>query len=310
MKTGSLVLWCLCAASLPAAYADAPASSTAAVSALQQGESSVQGSRDKDGCTLTHVTTTRFTPVGVDGHRNPDSLNLILRETFEQGDSDCSEQSDGKVTVQAMSYDPDFKDPKPLWSFTSQGWDGTAEPDGHWALYRVTMPGCCGGSDTDTYFSLWDGKRLFASTGTILSIYLSGSRTLRFVGLMDNAASMSFPEASGGAEDAVGVLSLSSDKEAGDTLVIHGHKGEGYHYADLQFLMHGKHQGGNELDLNTKGAVDDPKQVTGFSIRGKLECECDRPVLVFEVPVVDGHFSLKGAKASDPAVGFSLSPTP
>lgn len=280
------------------ARADAPA-------ALQQATSSVQGYRDKAGCTITRASNTRYTPVGVNGYRNPGSLNLILQETFEQGDSDCVEAVDGKITVQATSYDPDFKEAKLLWSFSSEGWLGESEPDGHWSLYRVRMPGCCGSSDTDSYFSLWNGKHLFLGTGPILSLSVPNSGdVLRFFGLLDNAASMSFKEAAG-ADDAIAVLYLASDREPGETLVLHGHKGDAYHYSDLVFVVNGKPQTDRELDLWTANKSKDPKSITGFSIRGKLECECDRQLLTFEVPVVDGHLNLKGAKSSDPAVRFT-----
>jgi len=287
------------------AYAEAPAT-PASTSMLQQATSTVAGHRDKGGCTITHANNTRFTPIGVDGHRNPDSLNLVLKETLEQGDSDCSESVDGKITVQATAYDADFKNPKPLWSFSTQGWEGLAEPDGHWSLYRVRMPGCCGASDTDSYFSLWNGKPLFLATGPILSVYVQGPGTLRFVSVLDNAASMSFKQASRGAEDAVAVVYLASDKDAGEAVVLHGHKGDGYHYAGLEFLLQGKPQQDSELDLQSKDKTQDPKVVTGFSIHGKLECECDRPDLVFEIPVVGGHMDLKDAKASDSGVTFSV----
>jgi len=272
---------------------------------LQQATSTVQGHRDKQGCTITHASKTRFTPVGVDGHRNPDSLNLVLKETFEQGDTDCAESVDGKVTVQATEYDADFKNPKSLWSFSTRGWEGESGPDGHWSLYRVRMPGCCGASDTDSYFSLWNGKHLFLTTGPILSVYVQGPGTLRFVSLLDNAASMSFKQASSGAEDAIAVVYLASDKDAGETVVLHGHKGDAYHYAGMEFLMQGKPQPDSELDLQSKDKIPDPKAVTGFSIHGKLECECDRPDLTFEIPVIAGHMDVKDAKASDSGVTFS-----
>ena len=288
------------------AYGAAPAA-PASLPALQQAGSSVQGYRDQDGCTHTHAVNTRFTPVGVDGHRNPDSLNLVLRETFDQGDSDCTESMQGKVTVAATQYSADFKDPKPLWTFSHEGWEGLAEPDGHWSLYRVRMPGCCGGSDTDSYFSLWNGKHLLDATGPLLSVYVEGPGTLRFVGLMDNAASTGFKEATGGADDAVAVVSFGSDKQPAESVVLHGRKDEGYHYAGLEFLVHGKPQQDSELDLRPKGKTEDPKTLGGFSIHGKLECECDKPPLVFEIPVVDGHLDFKDAKATDAAVSFSAS---
>lgn len=287
-----------------AAQAAAP-TVTASAPVLQQATSSVQGYRDKDGCTITHAVNTRFTPIGVDGHRNPDSLNLVLKETFDQGDSDCTESVQGKVTVAATVYDKDFKDPKVLWSFTHEGWTGESEPDGHWSLYRVRTPGCCGGSDTDSYFSLWNGKHLFDATGPLLSVYVEGPGTLRFVGLMDNAASTGFKDASAGADDALAVVSFGSDKDTAETVVLHGHKDEGYHYAALEFLVQGKPVQDSELDLRSKSKTEDPKLMGGFSIHGKLECECDKPPLIFEIPVVAGHMDLKGAKATDSAVRFS-----
>ena len=299
----SLVLFSLvgAAASVQAAAPAAPASAPV----LQHAESTVQAYRDKDGCTHTHAVNTRFSPVGVDGYRNPDSLNLVLKETFDQGDSDCSESVQGKVTVDATAYDADFKDPRPLWSFSHEGWEGMAEPDGHWSLYRVRMPGCCGGSDTDSYFSLWNGKHLFDATGPLLSIYVEGPGTLRFVGLMDNAASSGFKQAVGSVDDALAVVAFGSDKDPAETVVLRGHKDEGYHYAALEFLVQGKPLQDSELDLHSKNKTEDPKLMNGFSIHGKLECECDKPPLIFEIPVVDGHLDVKGAKATDAAVTFA-----
>jgi hypothetical protein len=312
MKMHTVALSCVLVGFSQAAYcATDTASAAPAPNTVQHAESSIAATRDKDGCTITRATNSRFSPVGVDSYRNADSLNLVLHETFERGDNDCMEQVQGKVSVEATVYDKDFKDPKVLWSFSSEGWEGGAEPEGHWSLYGVTMPGCCGSSDTDTYFSLWNGKRLFSSTGPILSLEVPNSGgLLRFVGLMDNAASMSFDKESGGADDAIGVLYFSSDREPGETLVLHGRKGDAYHYAGLRFVLRGKAQAGSELDLWSANKSKDPKSITGFSIRGKLECECDRPILSFEVPVVDGHLDAKSAKASDKTVSFSAGPTP
>ena len=247
------------------AYGAAQVEPTSApsLSTVQRAESTVAVIRDKDGCTITHASNSRFSPVGVDSYRNADSLNLILHETFERGDNDCLEQVQGKVTVDAMVYDRDFKNPKPLWSFSTEGWEGGPEPEGHW----------------------------------------------RFVGLLDNAASMSFSQESGGADDAIGVLYFASDREPGETLVLHGHKGDAYHYADLKFVMRGKVQKDRQLDLWSADKSKDPKSITGFSIRGALECECDRPLLTFEVPVVDGHLSAAGAKSADKDVTFSAGPS-
>jgi hypothetical protein len=312
MKMHILTLSCaLLAFAQAATCATDTANPAPALSTVQRAESSVAVARDKDGCTITHTTNSRFSPVGVDSYRNTDSLNLILHETFERGDDDCMEQVQGKVSVEATVYDKDFGNAKPLWSFSTEGWEGGPEPEGHWSLYGVTMPGCCGASDTDTYFSLWNGKRLFSSTGPILSLEVPNSGgLLRFVGLLDNAASMSFKQESGGAEDALAVLYFASDREPGETLVLHGRKGDAYHYADLRFVLRGKAQAGSQLDLWSANKSKDPKSITGFSIRGKLECECDAPLLSFEVPVVDGHLSVKDAKSSDKDVSFSAGSPP
>ncbi len=310
MKTRLLMLSCLLFGVSPAGYSDPAPSVAPALSTVQRAESTVAVTRDKDGCTITHASNSRFSPVGVDSYRNSDSLNLILHETFERGDNDCLEQVQGKITVDATVYDRDFKNPRPLWSFTTEGWEGGPQPEGHWSLYGVTMPGCCGASDTDSYFSLWTGKRLFESTGPILSLEVPNSGgVLRFVGLLDNAASMSFRQESGGSDDAIGVLYLASDREPGETLVLHGHKGDAYHYADLKFVIRGKTQKDRQLDLWSADKSKDPKSITGFSIRGALECECDRALLTFEVPVVDGHLDVVGAKSNDKDVSFSAGPS-
>jgi hypothetical protein len=310
MKTRLLILSCMLLGYASAGYADPAATAAPALSTVQKAESTIAVTRDKDGCTITHSSNSRFSPVGVDSYRNTDSLNLVLHETVERDDNDCLEQAQGKISVEATLYDRDFRNPKALWSFSTEGWEGGPEPEGHWSLYGVTMPGCCGSSDTDTYFSLWTGKRLFASTGPILSLEVPNSGgVLRFVGLLDDAASMSFKQESGGVDDAIAVLYFVSDREPGEKLVLRGHKGDAYHYADLQFVLRGKPQKDRQLDLWSADKSKDPKSITGFSIRGTLECECDRPLLSFEVPVVDGHLNLKGAKSSDKGVSFSADPT-
>jgi len=50
-------------------------------------------------------------------------------------------------------------------------------------------------------------------------------------------------------------------------VVLHGHKGDGYHYAGLEFLLQGKPQQDSELDLQSKDKTQDPKSflVTGAS---------------------------------------------
>lgn len=78
MKLRSTALSFLLTGMAASAYGAAPAV-PASVPVLQQTASSVQGYRDKDGYTITHAVNTRFTPIGVDGHRNADSLNLVLK---------------------------------------------------------------------------------------------------------------------------------------------------------------------------------------------------------------------------------------
>ena len=47
--------------------------------------------------------------------------------------------------------------------------------------------------------------------------------------------------------------------------------------------------------------------LSGFSIHGKPECECDKPPLVFEIPEMAGDPDIKAAKGTVSAVKFSAS---
>lgn len=281
----------------------------AQVGAEQSGESSIHVSKTKDGCWNTDVTDVRFTPTTVsDGMR---SMKLVLRSTFEQHEADCRDAIDGKVSVEATAYDDDFKTGTKLWSISTPGWTGeeSSDPDGQ--FYKVSMPGCCGSSDTDIYFSLLNGKRLLIATEPLLDIHLIQGDFIKgnmFVALQDNTSSLQGGfTATADSKDVIAVVSMASDQQPGESVVIH-REGDYCHPNDLMLTVDGKVAPRASVDQDLFHSASAPKAGHGLFVRGKLDCLSNgggEYIVDFEIPIVGGHLAASGAKSKDPKVGFS-----
>lgn len=266
-----------------------------------RGESSVHAYRSKDGCGTTISKTVRFTPTrtSVAGK----DVNLILRETIEQHDQDCHEGVDGKITVDAIAYDDDYKAGKSIWSLSTQGWAADIYTDAG-DFYRVFMPGCCGSSDTYVYFSLENGKHLLDATGPLMKVqlsegdYVAGNRS---VAVMDNASSLAQRFADdAGTKDAIAVVYMGLGEEAAESIVVHRTSDDECNLNEIVLIVDGKEQPGDSV-LKVRFLSPD----SGIFIRGKLDCVNDTGELTFDVPIMEGHLSAVGAKSSDAKVKFS-----
>ncbi len=212
------------------------------------GQSSVKAFRSQSGCLVTQASNVRFEPVAVHPHVYGDKIDLILKETTEQDLADCLEGVKGTVTVEASTFDQDLKTVTKAWAFTSTGWEGLAEPEGYSNLYRVHLPGCCGSSDVDSYFSLVNGSFLFKSTVPILALSVPNSGIERYVALDDNNMADGDPGIPDNS-DVIGILSYGSDESAPQRILIHGKKGDFYNASDLTLVIDGKPAKDKAIDL-------------------------------------------------------------
>lgn len=281
--------------------AEPPAKASTGV--MEQGQSSIHAYQDKSGCRHTETKNLRFTPTDI--YEGTKRTKLILRETFERSDQDCSEAFSGKVTVEATAYDDAYEHGKPLWSLSTVGWGGDLYEDAGDSFYKVTMPGCCGSSDTDVYFSLHDGKQLFEATEPPMKLQLThGDAITRdvFVTVEDNSTSLQDAfKATAGSDSALAILYMGSDRQPAGSIVIQGAKGTDCHSDDLSLIVDGK-----ALDEKNVDETRFESATAGLFVEGKLDCIGDKEeTLSFDIPIVKGHLSTAGAKSSDPKITFS-----
>lgn len=305
-----LIYFCLLLASM-SIMADEPTSPEAG--SRQQGESSIRAYARKDGCGVLDATNVRFSPTSVgDGAR---SIRLILRETFEQHQLNCTDGGLGKVSVEATAYGDDYKKGTKLWSFSTEGWTGEEYNDSGGQFYKVSMFGCCAASNTDVYFSLLNGKQLFASTLPLFQIDLVKGDAIVgqvFVGMQDNMSSLDkgFADAAG-SKDAIAVLYMGSDTEPAESIVVHRTADDACHSDTLKLMVDGKpaRQGyietRHELDQLRFRSEDAPKTGLGVFLEGGLSCLDHDNDLIFDIPIVGGHLDALDAKSADPKLTFT-----
>jgi len=167
------------------------------------------------------------------------------------------------------------------------------------------MPGCCGASDTDVYFSLYDGKPLFQGTGPLMMVRLSQGDVIKrdlFAAIEDNDASLQDAfKAAAGSDAALAIVYMGSDRDPADRIVIDRAKGDDCHSDELSLVVAGKASDNKTVDEALFDSAD-----TGIFVEGKLDCEGDKEnIITFDVPIVKGHLSATGAKSSDGKVTFA-----
>lgn len=125
----------------------------------------------------------------------------LISQQFELGSGCFEGYNPAKITVTAKPIDITSGKivEKSIWSFTTEGVTGEiTQPHGS-QLYQVEIPGCCETKNTTRYFSLYTGKLLASSTGSLLGItfeglFDSGSHVYlsRIVAVEDNLASLPY----------------------------------------------------------------------------------------------------------------------
>jgi hypothetical protein len=243
----------------------------------REATSSAESRTEKDGRRIRHTVNRRFTFADAYRERTK-AVRMLLAETFDRRLDSGAEGERSTVAVEAYS---ESGSGAALWSFRTEGASGAPSDDN---LYRVTRPGCCGAQDLSVYFSLLDGRELFAGDSPILSIEVPNSPLRRFAAYHDLMAATPVPHSKDDPR-VIGTLSWGSDREPARRILVltdAAHPNEDLAAKKVTLVA-----GGNEIDdrswtLWSADKSSDPSKIGGFSIRVTSFTE---PDLLFEIPV-------------------------
>ena len=138
--------------------------STVRGSGSREGVSRFAFGKDASGCPSTTVSNTRFLLLQDTG-----SAGKVLRETIRTEHCLTAESTQGKIEITAWRSNSASSAP-PLFSFHASAQEGQIDGE----FYRTTEHGCCGPVDLRRYFSLENGREVFASSGPLLRIKIAG----------------------------------------------------------------------------------------------------------------------------------------
>jgi hypothetical protein len=133
-------------------------------SSVHGGASRFAFAKDASGCPTSHITNTRFVFLQDTG-----LTGKVLRETIQTDHCLTAEATNGEIRVTAWRTDRARFAP-PIFSFHASAQEGGVEDE----FYRTVERGCCGPGDLSRYFSLENGRELFASSGPVLRIKIAG----------------------------------------------------------------------------------------------------------------------------------------
>jgi hypothetical protein len=204
----------LAATVIPAASQDAKTFEKSAVS-------TVRTHTDKEGNPIIHIVNRRFTMVQLfNGGENPDGL--LLLEEFDTERNLHAEGQKGTVRVEA-GLGTEVNPSKPVWTLTQEGDTGdVSEP-----FYKVTRYGCCSALNTDIYFNLRTGRKVFTSTTELgkITVPNAGDAFNRFISFRSLSGSIRLPEFDAD-HRVVGVIEYGSETEVLSRIVVRVKTGE------------------------------------------------------------------------------------
>jgi len=262
----------------------------------REAASSAETWKEKDGRRITHTVNRRFTFATTSPERFR-KVDLLLAETFDRTLDSGAEGEKSKVTVEATRAGD--ASGKPFWKIASEGSSGEPTEEN---LYRVTRPGCCGAQDLSVYFSLINGKELFASDAPILKLEAPNTSFRRFVAYHDRMAASPIPEASNH-KGVVGVIEYGNDREGASRLYVLADKPEppeNFAAKKLSIVANGKEAEQDRFDVWAADKSPDTAKIGGFSIRVRAYSD---PEVLFEIPVEGDRLVPEKAK---PAKGIRL----
>jgi hypothetical protein len=186
---------------------------------VRTATSTISSGRDKDGNPVIITTNRRFSHTQVLPTRtleNPKNFWMILLEEFR---SEWSPGVEGKkATVSIDGWAGPLTNPsKKIWSIHTEGDKGEVYDN----FYKVTRYGCCGSLDTQIWFSLIDGKKVFTSNIDPVQVAVPNSSAglARYFAWHSNEASISPTEVQT-VKDLKGVLQYGSERQVSRRLLV------------------------------------------------------------------------------------------
>lgn len=183
--------------------------------------STITTRNDKERGVVVEITNRRF----AFAHYYPDKLGadeqfptILLLEEFTSERSLSSEGQEGKVKIEAWTG-KDASASNRIWTISHTGDEGEIRD----RFYKVTRWGCCDADNTDFYFNLITGQKVFASTADLFQIEVPNtSRAFdRYVGF--HSAYASVPSVEGEKDQSViGVIQYSSETKTLARIVLRG----------------------------------------------------------------------------------------
>jgi hypothetical protein len=155
-------------------------------------------------------------------------------------------------------------------------------------IYRVDMPGCCGANLTSKFFSLFSGKLVASSTGSMLKIYSTRDHDVRYVSVEDKIASS--PQAG---PEAMATIFIGDSEAALETLKISSATSFGKEDWWL-----------SELAFKGREASTAHLVFTDFSeaiIHVELHCRCEAEALRIDIPLSRDGFDEHRATVAGPS---------
>ncbi len=225
--------------------------------------STVKTETDKDGNKIVKTVNRRFTVTDVYPEGGEDRQSLLLLEEFNIERNLNAEGEQGTVKVEAW-IGPELSPTKPIWTFTQEG-DTGALAD---RFYKVTRYGCCGALNSDIYFNLQTGKKVFSSTSELgqVSVPNAGNAYNRFVGFNAFTAALRIPEFEKDPQ-IVGILEYGSETELLSRIVVRVKTGESEPQAAvIKFRYQGKPVKEKTLDLWHADGKKAKTSLSNFSI--------------------------------------------
>lgn len=213
-------------------------------------------------------------------HRISQSLNLLVTQNFEVGEG-CFEGYDpAKVKVTANSIDVRTGriSKETAWSFTASGNGGNIAEYPLDGLYLVTYPGCCGGKNTNKYYSLLTGKLVGATSLTPLVLRIPNTPKIRYITAQDERASDYV-----GSKPGAVVLFYADETQVRQELVVTS-PDQANDYCSLTGF---KLAGQSDVEMG----YDIWKTTTFEGISIVAEIDCVRSSITLEIPVVADRLS-------------------
>jgi hypothetical protein len=263
--------------------------------------SSISSARDKYGNDVIITTNRRFTVTEVyPNHRIPDKDNysMVLLEEFRSKWNPGLGKELSLAKIRVDGWAGNFPNPsRKVWTILSEGHEGEVQGN----FYKVKWYGCCTDPDTQIWFSLIDGRRVFTSNIEPIQVYVpNGSADLiRYFAWRFSEVIMELPELQT-VKDLKGVLQYTSERKSLRRLLVRS--GIDLDLSKIAIRYQGKLHEDKDSLVSGVGlwGVDgkkDKSALSDFSVVITLSDGQDE--FEVEIPVENDELQISKAKVSD-----------